>query len=608
MSLNGGDMSFDIVPPHLAVKAMRDNGYKNAAYAVAELIDNAIQADATQIEVLCADKTLQRKYRSTTRLNQLAVLDNGSGMSSGELRMALQFGNGAYLDEDKHTGIGRFGMGLPSSSISQCCRVDVWSWQNGIYSALHTYLDLEDVIAGKTKEIPQPQSKALPPLWQIVGDKFENTGTLVVWSTIDRCGWSRSKTLIEHSEHLIGRIYRRFIASELVKIRFVTFDCGQPEEIKEKWAQPNDPLYLMRDTSCPSDPPHILPGEPMFTPWAEIPCRKHTIKYLGQEHQVKIRYAIAKNEARTGANPGSRRHGKHAGKNLGVSIMRAERELDLDPAWTDPSNPRDRWWGVEIDFPPALDDLFGVTNNKQSARYFSDMAKVDLGELTADTDDSDDRQLVLSKIVREIQSNIAIMRKLVEDQKKGETRIRSVKDDHNSPEAKATETTKRRQDEGFFGESDKQQQELTTDKRTKAISDTLFETGAVDSKEEAEELSVKIVDSGFKYDFETARGDRYGDFFEVHRSGGVVLITLNRSHPAYRNLIEALEKSDLSGATEGDLRDRLRRASDGLRLLLIAWARYEDEQARYMPERLGRVIEVRHHWGRMAREFLDVED
>ncbi len=32
----------DIVPVHLVVQAMRDNGYKNAAYALAELIDIVI--------------------------------------------------------------------------------------------------------------------------------------------------------------------------------------------------------------------------------------------------------------------------------------------------------------------------------------------------------------------------------------------------------------------------------------------------------------------------------------------------------------------------------------------------------------------------------------
>ncbi|MEH2162061.1 MAG: hypothetical protein V7K38_13710 [Nostoc sp.] len=34
----------DIVPTHLAVQAMRDNGYKNAAYAIAELMDTALTA------------------------------------------------------------------------------------------------------------------------------------------------------------------------------------------------------------------------------------------------------------------------------------------------------------------------------------------------------------------------------------------------------------------------------------------------------------------------------------------------------------------------------------------------------------------------------------
>ena len=45
----------DIVPAHLAVQAMRDNGYKNAAYAIVKLIDNAIQAGASEVELLCGD-------------------------------------------------------------------------------------------------------------------------------------------------------------------------------------------------------------------------------------------------------------------------------------------------------------------------------------------------------------------------------------------------------------------------------------------------------------------------------------------------------------------------------------------------------------------------
>ena len=51
------DQSYDIVPTHLAVQAMRDNGYRNAAYAIAELMDNAVQAGASQVELLCAERT-----------------------------------------------------------------------------------------------------------------------------------------------------------------------------------------------------------------------------------------------------------------------------------------------------------------------------------------------------------------------------------------------------------------------------------------------------------------------------------------------------------------------------------------------------------------------
>jgi len=72
----------DIVPTSLAVKAMRDNGYKNAAYAIAELMDNSIQAEAKTVQLLCADRESQVDQRTRKRLYQVAVLDDGSGMNA----------------------------------------------------------------------------------------------------------------------------------------------------------------------------------------------------------------------------------------------------------------------------------------------------------------------------------------------------------------------------------------------------------------------------------------------------------------------------------------------------------------------------------------------
>ena len=102
-------MTFSIVPPHLAVKAMRDNGYKNAAYALAELMDNSIQAGATVVELLCGEMDFMLEQRRRSRVHQIAVLDNGTGMDRDVLRMALQFGNGTHLNSENQKGIGRFG-------------------------------------------------------------------------------------------------------------------------------------------------------------------------------------------------------------------------------------------------------------------------------------------------------------------------------------------------------------------------------------------------------------------------------------------------------------------------------------------------------------------
>ena len=144
--------------------------------------------------------------------------------------------------------------------------------------------------------------------------------------------WNQSKTIIKHSELLIGRIYRRYLDDGRAKIRFVTFNIDKPEDIgTPKWAQPNDPLYLMHNTSCPGDPPHLQKGEPMFIPWGEEPYEEIPVIFRGQEHHVKVRYAIAKSDIREGHNPGSRDHGQHAKKNVGLSIIRADRELHLDP-------------------------------------------------------------------------------------------------------------------------------------------------------------------------------------------------------------------------------------------------------------------------------------
>jgi hypothetical protein len=603
--------SHEIVPAHLVVQAMRDNGYKNAAYAIAELIDNSIQAGATEVELLCGEKQVLIEQRQRSRIAKIAVLDNGCGMDATVLRVALQFGNGTYLEPEKHTGMGRFGMGLPSSSISQCLRVDVWSWQNGVENVFYTYLDLEQIKKQKMTEVPEPIAKEIPDIWKKIGKGFGQSGTLVVWSQIDRCIWQQGKTIIKNSELLIGRMYRKFLENNKVSIRMVAFDLSNPNKIiEEKLALPNDPGYLMKKTSCP-EPFHETA---MFCKWIDNESSKiiFSINFEGEEHNVTVRFSYAKEEARQappGQQPGSLPHGKHAGDNIGISIVRAGRELEMDQSLVIKYDPRERWWGIEVEFPPSLDDLFGVTNNKQSARNFAELIKLDIQSMLTEDQritpfkeelkNDGDPRFPLIEVADRIQKTLKILRKAIEGQTRG-VRTQNKRHQENSAVQVATARTEKRKQEGHQGQSD-QDECLPIDEREQLLEKTFTEEGL--TEKQAHELAASLVNDGLKYNIHVADLDTPA-FFSVKPQGGVIVVTLNTNHPAYKNLVEVLEE-DVEGVDEETLRFRLSNSLEGLKLLLCAWARYEDEQHE---RRRSAAQQTRADWGTIAREFLEREE
>ena len=603
--------TFDIVPTHLAVQAMRDNGYRNAAYAIAELMDNAVQAGASMVELLCAEKTGQVNQRNRTRVEQIAVLDNGCGMDSDTLRLAMQFGNGTRLETGKHNGIGRFGMGLPASSISQCTRVDVWTWQDGVENALHTFLDLQQIQERRQSSVPRPTSDAVPALWQRMGSGFGASGTLVVWSNLDRCIWRTAATIIDNSEFVIGRMYRKWLDDGRVKIRFTAFNLEALTEREGMDALQNDPGYLIAHTSCPAP----YGDTPMFEPLKDAAGEADTekvfqVEFRGETHPVTVRFSLAKAAARDAPNAGATPYGKHAKGNVGVSIMRAERELELDQSLLIQYDPRERWWGVEIDFSPALDDLFGVTNNKQSARNFADLAKNDLDILLKsktlnqaldELRDNDDPRGPLLAIINDINNHIVRMRAQIKDQTAGIRSLAATAKEH-VPEQEATTRTKQRQEAGHVGQSD-QDENLPRNTRLENAEQTLRDFGL--PAQMVDTLAANIVRDNLKYRFiPTDLGS--AAFFQVKTRGtGSIIIALNTQHPVYESLIEVLEESTV-GVGPDELKRRLNGARDGLKTLLIAWARYEDE----LPEgsRRQAAQNARDDWGRVARDFLTNED
>ncbi len=599
----------EIVPARLAVKAMRDNGYKNAAYAIAELMDNSIQAGANRVELLCVQKTDFVAQRSRQRIDRIAVLDNGRGMNKAILQMALQFGNGTNLDPKNQTNMGKFGMGLPASSVSQARRVDVWSWQKGIGSAIHTYLDIQEIERGSLDQVPEPAPKAIPKEWLGWSKEFGDSGTLVVWSEIDRCVWRTGRAIIENSEQLIGRMYRKFLENDKVKIRLACIESESLVYPIDRYARPNDPLYLMVGTSTPAP----YDEQAMFEPYPDANSyeTKLPIKLGEQSYFVTVRCSIAKKSTREGGTAGNRDYGRHAAKNVGVSILRAGRELELDPSWASTTDARNRWWGIEVEFPPALDEVFGVTNNKQSARNFADVANLSYDDLltegktiTALKDEmvqDGDPHAYLLDVADFVRKQIKRMFDLVDQQLKNQ-RSRDARYDTSARDAEreATEKTRERQAAGRHGESDEGESRPVEERKTE-ITTGLREQGLSD--DDAREIAESAINDSLKYVFAEASLDSPA-FFSVQPRGGTLIITLNTRHPAYSRLVDVLER-DKKDQTVQSLEDRLNNALNGLKLLLMAWARYEDEQDAVRREDAQ---DARVDWGRIARRFLERSD
>ena len=628
--------SFSIFEPRMTVEAMRDSGYKSTTHALAELIDNSIESGATAIEVFGVSRRNSRTGRYT--LEELAVLDDGEGMDGVTLRGSLRYGHGTRRER---RGIGRFGLGLPNSSLSQAKRVDVWSWRSGVTNALHTRLYIEDVERG-AREIPEPELRPIPETYRDASrNGFGDTGTLVVWSELDRVEWKLASTTFKHTETLLGRIYRRFLAKpperlhpgdsrgdEIGPRRTITCIPIQDQEgaceVREAdvvEVRPNDPLYLMTGTSCPED---FGPG-PMFTELDASPFSV-PVRYKDKEHEVRVRASYARAHVRNpsasdadwpdewkGRDAGHAPWGKHADQNMGVSLIRAHREIQLDDSWVSGDDPRERWWTVEVDFPTELDEVFGVTNSKQGTMTFQRLARYDwkreslpgeesTGDVRRRMEREGDHRVHLLHLRTQIEKAIAAMRPRVREarQRRG---LRHVLDEDQKADAKTTAAIRRRIEEGHTGESDRAGESGTEDEHREAQAESLVRKHHLDRGDALQRIDETIKARSRVRWIQSAQPGSPA-FFDVESFPNVIQVALNTDHPVHRYLYDIMHP-DIEEMTDDEVRERLARSAAAFRILIYSWARYEEEQA----ERARRQVRnARMEWGKYAEEFFDEED
>tara|TARA_Y100001973_G_scaffold8348_2_gene11506 strand:- start:1746 stop:3557 length:1812 start_codon:yes stop_codon:yes gene_type:complete len=589
-----------IFPIELVLDSMKDNGYKDAAHAIAELIDNSIQAGSetewkTEVELLCIEKEQLIVNRRSSQIDEIAVYDNACGMDKRTLWQSLAFGRGTR--RGAKGGIGKFGMGLPNASISQCNRVDVYSWQDG--QVFHTYLDLEELAKTGMDEVPEPQQTQLPKKWKRhISSEIRKSGTLVIWSRLDRLKWRRHKAFFSNVEFIVGRMYRNFL-NDSCSIRMTAINPETNEVLANDFVKPNDPLYLMEKTNTP--PPFDTKGG--FVKFGDD--KEIVLRYRGEEHKVTLRFSVADHEFRKNfrnfypeknyGNPGDTPFGKHCGRNLGISIVRAGRELELNNSYTITYDPTERWWGAELLFEPGLDEVFGVTNNKQAATALQKLTIEDLAESegfdsTADArrflEQEDDIRLPVIQLSEEITRNLRVIRSELSKQREGSARASEIGNQNKSKAVQAAQ----RVDSTIDGvaESDTKAQSLSYDEKTKEYESELERDGIDLPDEERVELITKALANDEKFILNSAELRGADVIFDVSTPAGKLKITINESHPIYKTLFADLSKDE--------------RAYDIIKLLFASWAIMEDREQD--DDRKDWLLDVRKNWGFLVKKML----
>ena len=339
-SLGDGDVKEVVPSARRLSETLRDTGH-DFNTAVADLIDNCISADATEVKI-------------TARFNEgdpwIRIADNGKGMNPEVLNEALRFGS--EVEQYAADDLGKFGIGLKTASHSQCRRLIVATRPHKT-SPIHCRVhDLDHLGASNRWEIQVLSADAVPvrasePLSR------DRTGTVVLWENLDRLlnyavpagkqardGFNRR--LDELNQHL-GMVFHRFIEGSVPKRSRLRISIGH--EVVRAW----DPFCC---------------NTPQTETWQEQQYEVHANNLRGAAlltpYVLPTSHDFPTKESHSAA--GGRRGWNES---QGFWIYRANR-LIQDGGWCNirKRDEHTKLARASIDFEPAMDSAFRIDLGK----------------------------------------------------------------------------------------------------------------------------------------------------------------------------------------------------------------------------------------------------
>jgi hypothetical protein len=495
---------FGLVVAEAFVSSMRNLGYKNTGTAIDELIDNSIEAGADNIHVVFG---YDGGNESEKKPQRIIVIDDGHGMSEDMLRVAVLWGGGHRTDSREL--FGRFGFGLPSASVSQGRRFELYSRTSsaGWYSIA---VDIDEIIAGtfykENNHLAAPPAKSVRlPKWiqgilaENFGDKDINHGTIVVIEKLDQLSWKTTATLERKLLEHFGVTYRNWLRKANLFVN-------------GKKVEPVDPLFL--DPTARFYNESDLRAEAIPETELEVKDRD-TGNILGV---VKIRYSyLPPGFQNKDMTPGDRKDSLNKRfdvmkDNNGFLVLRAGRQIDVvtHNDWITFIN-YDRNWKVEIDFPPKLDEFFSITTSKQ--------------------------QVVISERMWTLLEQAGVKRAVAALRKRYRAELVSVKQKKEDPR----EGKPRSSEEVMAGstkyktrkaEPSPEQREERVKQFQRKVEERARQTGK--PKEEVErEVEAEVLSSPYKLSFEKAPGS---SFYRVEGVGPQIHLIVNKDHAFFSDV------------------------------------------------------------------------
>jgi hypothetical protein len=227
--------------PARLVKILASVGHTMPS-AIADLVDNAISADATNIAI-----TFGRPDSGHGRW--MAIADNGNGMDAAKLAEAMRIGS---VSEYEANALGKYGYGLKGASWSQAKVFTVVTKCDG-KPPHHLTWDTDDMAGWIAKSDP------LEP-WEQQATAISSHGTVVVWKDMRppqampmARGLDPYSAEIMLLERHLALVYHRFLEAKASGRKAVVISInGTPVEPNNPFGHPLASAYDIKTLRIPT--------------------------------------------------------------------------------------------------------------------------------------------------------------------------------------------------------------------------------------------------------------------------------------------------------------------------------------------------------------------